>query len=50
MVLTSKDGINKVLIDKQSVKSTAIEYGLLSHGMLVNWIKSYRENGYTTCL
>ena len=40
--------INKVLIQKQSVKSTAIEYGLLSQGMLVNWIKSYRENGYTT--
>ena len=40
--------INKVLIEKQSVKSTAIEYGLLSHGMLVNWIKFYKENGYTT--
>ena len=39
--------INKVLIKKQPVKPTAIEYGLPSYGMLTNWIKSYKENGYT---
>lgn len=39
--------INKVIINKQSVKSTAIEYGLSSDGMLINWIKSYKKNGYT---
>ena len=38
--------INKVLIDNHSVRSTAIEYGLPSVGMLTNWIKSYKENGY----
>lgn len=38
--------INKVLIDKQSIISTAIEYGLTSSGILDNWLKSYRENGY----
>lgn len=38
--------INKVLIEHQSIKSTAIEYGLTSSGMLVNWINSYKENGY----
>lgn len=38
--------INKVLVNHQSVKSTAIEYGLLSNGMLTNWIKSYKEHGY----
>ena len=39
--------INEVLLDKQSIQSTAIKYGLSSPGMLVNWIKSYKENGYT---
>ncbi|MCJ8343653.1 MAG: transposase, partial [Cetobacterium sp.] len=38
--------INKVLVDKQSITSTAIEYGLISDGILHNWIKSYKENGY----
>lgn len=38
--------INKVLVDGQSIKSTAIEYGLSSDGMLVNWINSYKKNGY----
>lgn len=38
--------INKVLIENHSIKSTAIEYGLSSGGMLHNWIKSYKENGY----
>lgn len=38
--------INKVLLNKQSVYSLAIEYGLSSVGMLMNWIKSYKENGY----
>ena len=38
--------INKVLLDNHSVSSIAIEYGLSSDGMLFNWIKSYKENGY----
>lgn len=38
--------INAVLIDGQSIKGTAIEYGLSSDGMLLNWIHSYKENGY----
>lgn len=37
--------INKVLINRQSIRSTAIEYGLTSRGMLQNWIKSYKSNG-----
>lgn len=41
-----KEMIDKVLFDNQSVTSTAIEYGLSSDGMLFNWIKSYKENGY----
>lgn len=39
--------INKVLIGNQSIKSVSLEYGLTSDGMLNNWIKSYKENGYT---
>lgn len=38
--------INKVLIYQHSIKSTALEYGLSSDGMLHSWIRSYKENGY----
>lgn len=38
--------INKVLIEDQSIRSTAIEYGILSNGLINQWIKSYKENGY----
>ena len=37
--------INKVIIDNQSVLSTAIEYSLPNDGLLFNWIKSYKDNG-----
>ena len=36
--------INKVLVDGQSIKSTSIDYGLTSFGLLGNWIRSYKEN------
>lgn len=39
--------INKVFIEHQSVTETAIQYGLNSVGILSNWIKIYKENGYT---
>ena len=39
--------INKVLIGNQTIESVSLEYGLTSRGMLNNWIKSYKENGYT---
>lgn len=38
--------INKVLQDNQSTSVTSLEYGLSSSGILYNWIKSYKENGY----
>lgn len=37
--------INKVLIEGHTVKSTSIEYGLTSNGILFNWIKGYKANG-----
>lgn len=39
--------INKVSMEHRSINETAIEYGLLNTGILCNWIKSYKENGYT---
>lgn len=38
--------INKVLIENHSVRSTSIDYGLTSDGILFNWIKAYKANGY----
>jgi len=38
--------INRVLLNNESVCSVAIDEGLLSRGMLQNWIKKYKENGY----
>ena len=36
--------IDRVLVDGQSIKSTSIDYGLTSCGLLSNWIRSYKEN------
>lgn len=38
--------INRVLIDHQSIRSTAIEFGLPDPGLLRSWIRSYKANGY----
>lgn len=42
-----KEIINEVLLNGKSVKSTSLKHGLTSSGLLTNWIKSYRKNGYT---
>ncbi len=43
-----KEGaIKRVLINNESTLSVSIELGLPNQGTLVNWIKSYKENGYT---
>lgn len=41
-----EDAINRVLIDNEPIQTVAIDIGLLSDGMLHNWIKKYKENGY----
>lgn len=41
-----KEIIDKVLIDKQSINTTSLEFGLTSDGMLINWIKQYKKDGY----
>jgi len=38
--------INRVILNNESVRSVAIDEGLLSKGMLVNWIKEYKNMGY----
>ena len=38
--------INRVLINNESSLSVAIDEKLSSLGMLINWIKKYKENGY----
>ena len=41
-----EEAINRVLINGEAVRSVAIDMGLLSCGMLNNWISKYKENGY----
>ncbi len=41
-----EQAINRVLINNESVWSVAIDIGLPSNGMLFNWVKKYKENGY----
>ena len=38
--------INRVLVNGESITSVAIDEGLPSFGMLSEWIKKYKENGY----
>jgi len=41
-----QEAIDRVLIKGEATWSVAIDMGLLSYGMLQNWIKKYKENGY----
>ena len=38
--------INRVILNNESILSVAIDSKLPSSGMLINWIKKYKENGY----
>ena len=38
--------INRVLLGGESVLSVSVDEGLLSNGILFNWIKEYKENCY----
>ena len=38
--------INRVLNENEGIISVAIDEGLCNPGMLANWIKKYKENGY----
>ena len=41
-----QEAINRVLINGEAKWAVALDIGLLSKGMLNNWIKSYEENCY----
>lgn len=38
--------IHRILINNESMTSVAIELGLSSSGIISNWIRKYKENGY----
>jgi hypothetical protein len=38
--------ITKVLVNSQSIQSTAIEFGLPSKSNLSQWITKYKDNNY----
>ena len=41
-----QEAIDRVLINGEAKWAVALDLGLLSKGMLNNWLKKYRENGY----
>ena len=38
--------INRVLLDNESTSAVSIDEGLLSNGILFNWIREYKNMGY----
>jgi len=38
--------INIILINHESVNSVALDIGLVSSGILHNWLSKFKENGY----
>lgn len=41
-----QEAIDRVLINGEAKWAVALDLGLLSKGILVNWIKNYKEMGY----
>ena len=41
-----QEAIDRVLINGEAKWAVALDLGLLSKGMLVNWVKNYKEMGY----
>lgn len=38
--------MDRILVGKESMTSVAIDIGLISSGILGNWIRAYKKNGY----
>ena len=38
--------INRILLNCETIRVVAIDEGITSYGMLQNWVKNYKENGY----
>ena len=41
-----KEAIDRVLVNHEPRRNVALDLGLSSVGMLTNWIRDYRKNGY----
>ena len=41
-----QDAIDRVLLNNEAIWAVSLDIGLLSDGILPNWIKKYKENGY----
>ena len=41
-----QEAIERVLLNNESLYSVSLDIGLSSDGMLYNWVKNYKENGY----
>ena len=41
-----EEAINRVLTNKETIYSVALDLGLPGDGILFNWVKKYKENGY----
>ena len=44
-IYEKQEAIDRVLVNGESVWSVALDMGLLSYGMLQNWIKEYKDMG-----
>lgn len=44
------EAINRVLVNHETAYSVSLELGLKSQGILINWIRSYKENGYNVVI
>ena len=42
-----ENAVKRVLLGKESANQVSLDLGLSNPGTLANWIKEYRENGYT---
>ena len=42
--------IKRVLLGNESINAVALDLGLPGNGMLSNWIRSYKENGYNVVI
>ena len=45
-IFIKQDAIDRVLNNNESIWSVSLDIGLPGDGMLHNWIKKYKENGY----
>ena len=45
-IIEKKEAIDRVMLAGEAIWFVAIDMGLLSYGMLQNWISKYKENDY----